>query len=161
MPAPKVKVASIDDLPELLRLFHDSSKPMYARLGATEADLDRWEVSTDWEEYWQWRVAQGRVLIAKAGDAFVGMLGIIPVDAATAGLVSIYTRESGQGTGSALMKAALELAPKLGVSNLELLTGAKNPEMRALAEKFGFENVEQVERPEFKGVPFLRYVRKL
>jgi RimJ/RimL family protein N-acetyltransferase len=161
-PHPRVRSATSADLPELLRLFWDSSLPMYERLGATPEEIEAWSRSTDWTDYWQQRVAQRdcRVLVAVGEkDSVIGMLGVIPLEQSTAGLVSIYSRSPGQGTGSALMEAALEAVRELRAEQVELSTSVSNVEMQALATKFGFEPRERFRNPQFPSAEFIRYAR--
>jgi RimJ/RimL family protein N-acetyltransferase len=162
-PRPRVRPATSGDLPELLRLFWDSSIPMYERLGASSEEIEAWSRSTDWTDYWRRRITESdaRVFVAIRDLKVIGMLGVIPLEGSTAGLVSIYARTPGQGTGSALVEAALEAVRELGAKQVELSTGVSNVEMQALATKFGFKARDRFRNTQFPSAEFIRYVRPL
>ena len=113
-------------------------------------------------EQWRQRLADPadgtHNLVAVVGDRVVGMLGLHTFPnrprrrhAGAIG-ISVHAEWQGQGVGSALMRAGLDLADNwLNLARLELEVYTDNEPAIRLYERFGFEREGTLRRHAFRG----------
>lgn len=85
----------------------------------------------------------GGIILAKTDHDFIGCIAIRKINADTAELKRMYVRttDQQQGTGKALLEAALELAQKYGYQKIQLDTlGKMEPAIR-LYKRYGFYEI--------------------
>lgn len=112
-------------------------------------------------EMWRRRLAEpaegAHTLAAVAGERVVGMLGLQTFPhrprrrhAGTVGM-AVHDDWQGRGVGSALMRAAVEMADRwLGLTRLELEVFTDNEPAVRLYERFGFEREGTLRRYGFR-----------
>ncbi|WP_119302760.1 GNAT family N-acetyltransferase [Dongia deserti] len=133
-----VRAAEVADVDALTRLFtHRNAYAQTLQLPLQSTEL------------WRKRLAEPsdnhHALVATVNGELVGNLGLTRFTRprrAHVGEIGMAVRDDwqGKGVGSALMKAALELADNwLGLRRLELNVYADNERAIALYRKFGFE----------------------
>ena len=79
------------------------------------------------------------LLVALSGDRVVGYIGLIHVlDEGHISNIAVLPEYRRRGLGSALLKAVLTRAEKLGLARIYLEVRASNDAARAMYEKYGF-----------------------
>jgi len=134
----EVRAAEITDVEALTRLFgHRNAYAQTLQLPLQSTEVWRKGLTTNNETQ--------HTLVATADGEVVGNLGLTRLTRprrAHVGEIGMGVRDDwqGKGVGTALMKAALDLADNwLGLRRLELHVNADNARAIALYRKFGFE----------------------
>jgi putative acetyltransferase len=134
----EVRAARVEDYEALARLYADRN-----------AYSQTLQLPFPSPELWRKRLAQNddahHGLVATVSGELVGSLGLMRLTRARRAHVGeigmgVRDRWQGKGVGTALMKAALDLADNwLGLRRLQLTVYTDNQRATALYRKFGFE----------------------
>lgn len=99
------------------------------------------------EDRWRERLARRNQFVAQAGDRTCGLIGIVPVEAGRAELVSMWVRPDGRGrgVGDLLVRAALQWARDHGCPRVELWVAQENDRAERLYARHGFQRTGRVQ----------------
>lgn len=102
----------------------------------------------------------GRLLIARDGDAAVGCIGLRRLDATTGEVKRLYVRPvaRGHGLGEALARRVIDAAREIGYRRLVLDTLAPMTEARSLYRSLGFREIPRYYANPLSGVTYMELV---
>jgi L-phenylalanine/L-methionine N-acetyltransferase len=147
---------------QIRRAEPDDCSALYEMFSSREVFEGTLQLPYPSREQWRQRLADPadgtHNLVAVVGDRVVGMLGLHTFPnrprrrhAGAIG-ISVHAEWQGQGVGSALMRAGLDLADNwLNLARLELEVYTDNEPAIRLYERFGFEREGTLRRHAFRG----------
>ncbi|WP_411122994.1 GNAT family N-acetyltransferase [Streptomyces sp. x-19] len=115
---------------------------------APEAFGSTWESEQAFtEDRWRERLARRNQFVAQDGDRTYGLIGIVPVEAGRAELVSMWVHPDGRGrgVGDLLVRAALQWAKDHGCPRVELWVAEENDRAERLYARHGFQRTGRVQ----------------
>lgn len=101
------------------------------------------------------------VLVYERTDGSIAACGFIRLGAETAYLGGLYVEDAGRGLGTQLLEERLRIGRESGVATAVMLIRETNTPARLLAEKAGFEAIDQDPCGRLSSVPRLVYSKRI
>jgi ribosomal protein S18 acetylase RimI-like enzyme len=137
----KISVASVEDIPPLLKLINSAYRGEEAKKGWThEADLIEGTIRTDEASLEQLIQKPGAVILKyELDERITGCVFLEKkVDRLYLGMLSVSPEIQAQGIGKKLLRAAEEHAKKVGCNVIEMTVISVRKELIAWYERYGF-----------------------
>lgn len=141
---PDIRLASLDDLPDIERIVAQAYGHYVARIGATPGPmLDDYAI----------RVAQGVVHVLRVHDTVQAVLVLIPEpDCLLLDNIAVDPQAQGKGYGRDLMQFAENAARQAGYTCIRLYTQEKMTENIAIYTRYGYMETHRAEEIGLKRV---------
>lgn len=138
-----MRLATIDDLPKVLRLYHQSGLDSDSSLALTDADLTN---AKQWFQSIQ-HYPNYKLWIAQLEEKPVGTFALLIMDnlvhqCSPSGIVegvAVDPQFQGQGIGKQMMQFAIAQCRAAGCYKLSLSTNLKREQAHAFYESLGFQ----------------------
>lgn len=124
-----------------------------SRWADAEHGVPAWEVRLD--------DSATHVLVFERTDASIAACGFVRVSADTAYLGGLYVEDTGCGLGRRLLAERLRIGHESGALTAFMLIRETNTPARVLAQKAGFEAIDQDPCGRLSTVPRLVYTKRL
>jgi putative acetyltransferase len=145
-------VASHDDVEAVRSLFVEYQESLGVDLCFQGFDRELAELPGDYVP------PEGRLLVARAGDAIVACVALRRLDPGTCEMKRLYVQPSqrGLGLGRAMAEAVIAEARLIGYRRMRLDTLPAMTEAAALYERLGFRDIEPYYANPVAGARFLQ-----
>lgn len=144
---PDIRLATLNDLPDIERIVAQAYGHYVARIGATPGPmLDDYPA----------RIAQGVLHVLRVRDTVQAVLVLIPeADCLLLDNIAVAPQAQGKGYGRDLMQFAENAARRAGYASIRLYTQEKMTENIAIYRRYGYVETHRAEEIGLKRV-FMR-----